>query len=110
MSGRAAGEGFNVAVVGGTGLVGETMIEVLEERKFPVKQLFALASERKQLPDRELPLLEHLDHGLADQSGGTDHRDIESFVPCLTAHDYLGFLQMIGVCDFTSMFCARCRR
>ncbi len=46
MSGRAAGEGFNVAVVGATGLVGETMIEVLEERNFPVKKLFALASER----------------------------------------------------------------
>ncbi len=46
MSGRAGGEGFNVAVVGATGLVGETMITVLEERKFPVKQLFALASER----------------------------------------------------------------
>jgi aspartate-semialdehyde dehydrogenase len=46
MSGRSAGEGFNVAVVGATGLVGETMITVLEERDFPVKQLFALASER----------------------------------------------------------------
>jgi aspartate-semialdehyde dehydrogenase len=46
MSGRAGGEGFNVAVVGATGLVGETMIEVLEERDFPVRQLFALASER----------------------------------------------------------------
>jgi aspartate-semialdehyde dehydrogenase len=46
MSGSAGGEGFNVAVVGATGLVGETMIEVLEERKFPIKQLFALASER----------------------------------------------------------------
>ncbi len=46
MSGGMQGEGFNVAVVGATGLVGETMIEVLEERKFPVKQLFALASER----------------------------------------------------------------
>ena len=46
MSGRVAGEGFNVAVVGATGLVGETLVEVLEERKFPVKQLFALASER----------------------------------------------------------------
>ncbi len=45
MSGRAGGEGFNVAVVGATGLVGETMITVLEERNFPVKQLFALASE-----------------------------------------------------------------
>ncbi|HEV2702879.1 MAG TPA: aspartate-semialdehyde dehydrogenase [Steroidobacteraceae bacterium] len=46
MSGAAAGEGFTVAVVGATGLVGETMVEVLEERKFPVKKLFALASER----------------------------------------------------------------
>src|SRR6201996_3817509 len=46
MGGRAGGDGFNVVVVGATGLVGETMIEVLQEREFPVKQLFALASER----------------------------------------------------------------
>jgi len=44
LSGRAGDEGFNVAVVGATGLVGETMIEVLEERDFPVRKLFALAS------------------------------------------------------------------
>ena len=37
---------FRVAVVGATGLVGETMIRILEERKFPVSQLFALASNR----------------------------------------------------------------
>ncbi len=37
---------FNVAVVGATGAVGETMIRVLEERKFPVDKLFALASSR----------------------------------------------------------------
>ena len=37
---------FRVAVVGATGLVGETMIRVLEERKFPVSQLYALASSR----------------------------------------------------------------
>jgi aspartate-semialdehyde dehydrogenase len=37
---------FDVAVVGATGLVGETMIEVLEERRFPVGRLYALASER----------------------------------------------------------------
>ena len=37
---------FRVAVVGATGLVGETMISVLEEREFPVSQLYALASER----------------------------------------------------------------
>jgi len=37
---------FNVAVVGATGAVGETMIRVLEERKFPVDTLFPLASSR----------------------------------------------------------------
>ncbi len=37
---------FRVAVVGATGLVGETMINVLAERKFPVAELFPLASNR----------------------------------------------------------------
>ena len=37
---------FNVAVVGATGAVGETMLAILEERKFPVAELVALASER----------------------------------------------------------------
>ena len=37
---------FDVAVVGATGLVGETMIAILEERDFPVGRLYALASER----------------------------------------------------------------
>jgi aspartate-semialdehyde dehydrogenase len=37
---------FRVAVVGATGLVGETMIRVLEERNFPVSELYALASNR----------------------------------------------------------------
>jgi aspartate-semialdehyde dehydrogenase len=37
---------FAVAVVGATGLVGEMMIKVLEERDFPVAQLFPLASNR----------------------------------------------------------------
>ena len=36
----------NVAGVGATGAVGEAMIEILEQRNFPVKQLFALASSR----------------------------------------------------------------
>jgi aspartate-semialdehyde dehydrogenase len=35
-----------VAVVGATGLVGETMIQVLEERNFPISELHALASNR----------------------------------------------------------------
>src|SRR4029077_7438916 len=37
---------FPVAIVGATGLVGETMVTVLEERGFPVSELFPLASER----------------------------------------------------------------
>jgi aspartate-semialdehyde dehydrogenase len=37
---------FRVAVVGATGMVGETMIQVLEERGFPVSELHPLASNR----------------------------------------------------------------
>ena len=42
----SANRTFRVAVVGATGLVGETMIRVLEERKFPVSELYPLASSR----------------------------------------------------------------
>ncbi len=37
---------YNVAVVGATGAVGKEMIQVLEERKFPVESLRLFASER----------------------------------------------------------------
>lgn len=37
---------YNVAVVGATGAVGEALISILEERDFPVNELFPLASER----------------------------------------------------------------
>lgn len=37
---------YDVAVVGATGAVGETMMRVLEERDFPVGTLYPLASER----------------------------------------------------------------
>jgi aspartate-semialdehyde dehydrogenase len=37
---------FDVAVVGATGVVGESMLEILSERQFPVGKVFALASER----------------------------------------------------------------
>lgn len=36
----------NVAVVGATGLVGRTMLEVLEQRKFPIKNLSLFASAK----------------------------------------------------------------
>ena len=37
---------YKVAVVGATGAVGKEMIEILEERNFPVSELLLLASER----------------------------------------------------------------
>jgi aspartate-semialdehyde dehydrogenase len=39
-------KGWRVAVLGATGLVGDTMITVLEERGFPVSELYPLASNR----------------------------------------------------------------
>ena len=36
----------NVAVVGATGAVGREMVKILGERKFPIKDLFLLASEK----------------------------------------------------------------
>jgi aspartate-semialdehyde dehydrogenase len=47
---------YDVAVVGATGAVGETMIAILEERNFPVGKVYALASERsagKRIPFKE---------------------------------------------------------
>jgi aspartate-semialdehyde dehydrogenase len=54
---------LRIAVVGATGLVGETMIRVLGERDFPVGELFALASSRSlgrsvDLQGRERPVEE----------------------------------------------------
>jgi aspartate-semialdehyde dehydrogenase len=37
---------MNVAVVGATGAVGRTMLEILEQRRFPVSAVHAVASER----------------------------------------------------------------
>ncbi len=50
---------FDVAVVGATGAVGEVMLEILAERKFPVGKVYALASSRSagnkvKFWDREL--------------------------------------------------------
>ena len=37
---------FDVAVVGATGAVGETILEILAERSFPIRKLYPLASKR----------------------------------------------------------------
>lgn len=44
---------YNVAVVGATGAVGEAMLAILEERNFPVGEVYALASSKsvgKRIP------------------------------------------------------------
>ncbi|MBI3443875.1 MAG: aspartate-semialdehyde dehydrogenase, partial [Magnetospirillum sp.] len=38
--------GYKVAVIGATGNVGRAMLDILVERKFPVDEVVALASER----------------------------------------------------------------
>ena len=37
---------YNVAVVGATGAVGETLISILDQRNFPIENLYPLASKR----------------------------------------------------------------
>lgn len=52
---------WNVAVAGATGLVGGTMLSILEQRAFPVGEVYALASARSvgrtvRFADRDLPV------------------------------------------------------
>jgi len=51
---------INIAIVGATGAVGEMFAEILQQRQFPVEQLFLLASERSE--------------GKAIQFNGKSHR------------------------------------
>ncbi len=41
-----AGDGYRVGVLGATGLVGTTILELLADRGFPVAEVRPLASER----------------------------------------------------------------
>jgi aspartate-semialdehyde dehydrogenase len=54
---------YDIAVVGATGLVGETMFRILEERNFPVGEIYPLASNRSlgksiEFRGRDYPVLE----------------------------------------------------
>ena len=46
MASGGAGEGLSVAVMGATGAVGGVMLQILEERRFPIRSLKLLASAR----------------------------------------------------------------
>ena len=56
-------KGYRVCVLGATGLVGDMMIRVLEERDFPVSELFPLASSRSlgkrvEFRGRHIPVID----------------------------------------------------
>ena len=57
---------FNVAVVGATGAVGQTMLAILEERRFPVADLHVLASERSAGEQIEYAGKKHTVRNLAE--------------------------------------------
>lgn len=64
---------FKIAVVGATGNVGREMLNILEERNFPISEVVALASSRSQgkkvsFGDRDLKVenLEHYDFSDTD--------------------------------------------
>lgn len=57
---------MKVAVVGATGMVGEVMLNVLEERNFPITELLLVASERSVGKKLEYKNEEYTIIGLAD--------------------------------------------
>ncbi len=61
----------NVAVFGATGLVGEMMVKILEERNFPTKNLYLFSSERSEgkmmtFKDQEIEVLAEFDDFLEE--------------------------------------------
>jgi aspartate-semialdehyde dehydrogenase len=60
---QVVSKSWKVAVLGATGLVGEMLLTVLEERKFPVEELYPLASARSlgktvQFNGRTVPVID----------------------------------------------------
>jgi aspartate-semialdehyde dehydrogenase len=63
--------GYHVAIVGATGAVGQELLSLLEERKFPVARLSLLASKRSAgrmltYADEEFPVQELTERSFAD--------------------------------------------
>jgi aspartate-semialdehyde dehydrogenase len=57
---------YNIAIVGASGVVGSTILSLLEERKFPVKKLFLLASHRSAGETRNYQGKAHIIENVAD--------------------------------------------
>ena len=41
-------ESYNVAVVGATGIVGESLLDILYSRRFPISSIYAVASTKSK--------------------------------------------------------------
>ena len=39
---------YNIAIVGATGIVGESLLEILSSRNFPINEIYAVASEKSR--------------------------------------------------------------
>ncbi len=82
-------ERYVVAVMGATGAVGQEMVDILEERKFPVSELRLLASERSEgsmisFGDQEIrvqKLTEKSFDGVDIVLGATDSALARTFTP-----------------------------
>lgn len=57
---------YNIAIVGATGVVGKTTLSILEERQFPIGQLYLLGSKRSTGDTLEYKGKHQLIHDLAE--------------------------------------------
>ena len=57
---------YNIAVVGATGNVGREILQILEEREFPINNIFCLASKRSKGKKIEFKKKEFIVEDLAD--------------------------------------------
>jgi len=82
-------DAYHVAIMGATGVVGQEMVEILEERKFPIEELHLFASERSagstiSYGDREIVvrvLKEDVFDGIDLVLGATDSDLSRKFTP-----------------------------
>ena len=85
-------ESYNIAIIGATGIVGESLLDILHTRKFPVKKIDPIASSKSagnkvRFGDELLEVLdiEKYDFGRADIAFFSAGSDVsKKFVPIAT--------------------------